>query len=159
MSSNVMRNVSLAVLTTMVAFLLVAVGFLARVVVEPEAETIQVAAPAETLVQTTIDYQLIGEILAILEQDFVEPDRVDYEYLFEGAIQGVFEGRGIPSTGDACPATVGGVAELPEVAGSALESGGSSGETAGLLASVTVAVATVALALGGAAWYARRRAR
>ena len=96
MSPNIMRNVLLAVLTTMVAFLLVAVGFLARVVVEPEAETIQVAAPAETLVQTTIDYQLIGEILAILEQDFVEPDRVDYEYLFEGAIQGVFDALGDP---------------------------------------------------------------
>ena len=96
MSPNIMRNVLLAVLTTMVAFLLVAVGFLARVMVEPEAETIQVAAPAETLVQTTIDYQLIGEILAILEQDFVEPDRVDYEYLFEGAIQGVFDALGDP---------------------------------------------------------------
>ena len=96
MSPNIMRNVLLAVLTTMVAFLLVAVGFLARVVVEPETETIQVATPAETPVETTIDYQLIGEILAILQQDFVEPDRVDYEYLFEGAIQGVFDALGDP---------------------------------------------------------------
>ncbi|MEE8337193.1 MAG: S41 family peptidase [Dehalococcoidia bacterium] len=96
MSTNVLRNVLLAVLTTMVAFLLVAVGFLARVVIEPEAETVQVAAPAETPVETTIDYQLIGEILAILQQEFVEPDRVDYEYLFEGAILGVFDALGDP---------------------------------------------------------------
>lgn len=96
MSPNVMRNVLLAVLTTMVAVLLVAVGFLARVVVEPEAETIQVAVPADTAVQTTVDYQLIGEILAILDEDFVEADRIDYEYLFEGAIQGVFDALGDP---------------------------------------------------------------
>ena len=52
-----------------------------------------------------------------------------------------------------CVATVGGIAELPEVAGAPLETGGSSRGNAGVLA----AIAALAVTLGGAAWYTRRR--
>ena len=52
---------------------------------------------------------------------------------------------------------VGGVAELPEVAGAPLEAPDSSGSNTGLLAGVAGAVAAGTLTLGGAAWYARRR--
>ena len=51
-------------------------------------------------------------------------------------------------------ATVGGIAELPEVAGVPLETAGSSGSGATPLADVAGAAAAVAL--GGAAWYTRR---
>ncbi len=54
---------------------------------------------------------------------------------------------------------VGGIAELPEVAGVPLETDGSSGGNAGLLTGVAGAVAAGTLALGGAAWYGRRRLR
>ncbi len=53
--------------------------------------------------------------------------------------------------------SVGGIAELPEVAGMPLETPGSSGTSTTVLASVAGAVATGILALGSAAWYARRR--
>ena len=49
---------------------------------------------------------------------------------------------------------VGGIAELPEVAGTPLEVAGSSRLNAGVLAAVAAAGAVT---LGGAAWYARRR--
>ena len=52
---------------------------------------------------------------------------------------------------------VGGVAELPEAAGSPLEAGGSSGSSPGVLAGIAAALAAGAVALGGAAWWARRR--
>ncbi|MCH7838069.1 MAG: hypothetical protein IIC26_06125 [Chloroflexi bacterium] len=52
---------------------------------------------------------------------------------------------------------VGGVAELPEVAGAPLQATASSGGNAGLLAGVIAAVVAGAVALGGAAWYVRRR--
>ncbi len=97
MGSNAVRNALLAVLVSLIGVLLVAVGFLGRVLTEEEAEV--VVAPVEATqvaIQTTVDYQLIGEILAILAEDFVEPDRVDYEFLFEGAIQGVFDALGDP---------------------------------------------------------------
>ena len=55
------------------------------------------------------------------------------------------------------PAVVGGIAELPEVAGTPLDTPDSSGSNIGLLATVAGAIAAGALALGGAAWYARRR--
>ncbi len=48
---------------------------------------------------------------------------------------------------------VGGVAELPDAAASSAEASSSSGPSAILIA----AIAVVAIALGGAAWYARRR--
>jgi len=53
---------------------------------------------------------------------------------------------------------VGGIVELPEVAGTPLEAPDSSGSNTGLLAGIAAAVAA-ALALGGAASYARRRQR
>ena len=53
--------------------------------------------------------------------------------------------------------SVGGIAELPEVAGTPLEEPGSPGGNAGMLAGVIAAVAGGTIALGGAAWFARRR--
>ena len=55
------------------------------------------------------------------------------------------------------PASVGGIAELPEVAGTSLETDGSSGAGAGLLAGIVAAIAAGTVTLGGAAWYTRRR--
>lgn len=53
---------------------------------------------------------------------------------------------------------VGGIGEQPELAGAPLETGGSSGPGAGVLAgAIAGAVAAGAVALGGVAWYARRR--
>ncbi|MCH8902149.1 MAG: hypothetical protein IIC88_07590 [Chloroflexi bacterium] len=52
---------------------------------------------------------------------------------------------------------VGGVAELPEGAGAPLQATGSSGGNAGLFAGIIAAVVAGAGALGGAAWYVRRR--
>lgn len=55
------------------------------------------------------------------------------------------------------PLPVGGIAELPEVAGTPLEAAGSSGASAGVLAGVVAAIAAGTVTFGGAAWYARRR--
>ena len=55
------------------------------------------------------------------------------------------------------PDPVGGIAELAEVAGTSLEATGSPGSGTGVVAGVAVVVATGAVGLGGAAWYARRR--
>ena len=52
---------------------------------------------------------------------------------------------------------IGGIAELPEVAEAPLDATGSSGGNAGLLAGVIIAVVAGVVALGGAAWYVRRR--
>ena len=60
-----------------------------------------------------------------------------------------------PCPPEGCP--VGGIAELPDVAGRPLEAQDSSGFRASVRGGVLAAVAAGALALGGAAWYARRR--
>ena len=95
MGATVARNSLIGLLVGMIAVLLFAVGFLARVVTEPEVEdaaTVQ-SAPAATDSQATeqLDYDIIGEILGVLEQDFVDAERVDKQFLFEGAIQGIFD--------------------------------------------------------------------
>ena len=104
MNGNATRNALIAVLVSMVGALLVAVGFLGRVVTEPESEAVAVVAPVDAEA-AEIDYGIIGEILDVLEQDFVDPDRVDREFLFEGAIQGVFDALGDPHSTYIDPAT------------------------------------------------------
>ncbi|MCH8901759.1 MAG: hypothetical protein IIC88_05615 [Chloroflexi bacterium] len=52
---------------------------------------------------------------------------------------------------------VGGIAELPEVAGTPLEAAGSSGSNTGLIAGIVAAIAAGSATLTGGAWYARRR--
>lgn len=52
---------------------------------------------------------------------------------------------------------VGGVAELAEAAGTPLDAPDSSGASTGLIAGVLAAVAAGVVALGGAAWYTKRR--
>ena len=54
-------------------------------------------------------------------------------------------------------AAVGGLAELPEVAGAPLAQPDSSGGRAVALAVVMAATVVGALSLAGAAWYARKR--
>ena len=89
----------LAVTLALVSVLLVAVGFLGRVATEPEAEvtTQDAATPAPGVErETDLDFGILDEILDILAQDFVDPDRIDRELLFEGAIDGVFAALGDP---------------------------------------------------------------
>ncbi len=65
---------------------------------------------------------------------------------------------GLGGGGGPCSLGVGGIAELPEVAGT-LEAGSSSGSNAGVLAGIAAGAAAGAVALGGAFWCAKRRAR
>ena len=70
-------------------------------------------------------------------------------YLFGGSLK---------AFGASFFAPVGGIVdEIPDLAGTALEAGGSSGPSTGVLAGVIAGITAGAVALGGAAWYARRR--
>lgn len=67
-----------------------------------------------------------------------------------------------PSSAQTCttttpPGGVGGIIELPAVAGTALDAPEAAGGNAGDLAGIVAFVVAVVSALGGAAWYARRR--
>lgn len=68
------------------------------------------------------------------------------------------DARGLdPFSSADCAGGVGGVAELAEAAGTPLDAPDSSGTSASLIAGVLAAVAAGVVALGGAAWYAKRR--
>ncbi len=108
MNSNAARNTLVAVLSALIGVLLLAAGFLAAVIVLDDAEEVAapaavaeltvtpVADPAETPDSAaaedgvTIHGRIFEEIVDILEEDFVEPERIDRQYLFEGAIGGIF---------------------------------------------------------------------
>ena len=103
MDSNTARNALVGVLAVVIAVLLVAVGYLGRVVLEDdEPDATQAAATGTTNADATadrlseIDFALIDEIIGILEEDFVEPDRVDRDLLYEGAVNGLFQALGDP---------------------------------------------------------------
>jgi carboxyl-terminal processing protease len=115
MNSNFMQTLLVGVLSVFIAGLLVAVGFLARVVIEGDPEpvtqiqTVEVTAtPAaddaaadtddadQPGVFSDIDAELLDEIIGILEDDFVEPDLIDRQLLLEGAINGLFQALGDP---------------------------------------------------------------
>ena len=106
----------------------------------------------------------------------LETDSEEYFLLF-GDLQGFDVGNRVGVWANLCPECisicsgtivtvkgivglggVGGIAELPEAAGAPLEAGASSGPSAGVLAGIVAAAAMGAVALGGAAWYVRRRA-
>lgn len=95
MSSNA-RNVLIGLTTVLIAVMLVATGFLARVVTEPEARLSAAATATATGTGTaaatsdTADFAVLGEIATVLENDFVDPSRVDPELLLNGAILGLF---------------------------------------------------------------------
>ena len=62
-----------------------------------------------------------------------------------------------PSSRDPFTSAVGGVAELADEAGTPLAAPDSSGSNTGLIAGIVAAIAAGAVALGGAAWYTKRR--
>ena len=86
MNSNVARTALVGVLSVVIAVLLIALGFLGRVVVEGDPEVVREVieiTPTATAADTTtpaddtpvtisdIDPRLIEEIIQILEDDFV----------------------------------------------------------------------------------------
>ena len=116
MDSNTARNALVGVLAVVIAVLLVAVGYLGRVVLDDDepgaaqAETATTDAEAAADRLSEIDFALIEEIIGILEKDFVEPDRVDRELLYEGADQRPVPGARRPALGVYRPADLRGLA-------------------------------------------------
>ena len=78
-----LQTIGIATVVLLIAALLVAAGYLGRVVLEPRA-----VAPAAS---SDMDPQLIAEIISVLQQDFVDPSAAEPAKLFDGAIEGIFE--------------------------------------------------------------------
>lgn len=91
MSSSA-RNAIIGLTAALIAVLLVATGFLVRVVTEP-AETAQTAVSTDIGAGTVgqDEFDILAEISRVLEDDFVDPTRVSPELLRDGAIRGLFE--------------------------------------------------------------------
>lgn len=101
--SNATRNILLGIIATLIGVMLVALGFLGRLATEPDGGSSNVStnlladagseAPAAS---SEADFLILDEILRVLEQDFVDADRVDAEYLHSAAINGLFDALGDP---------------------------------------------------------------
>lgn len=89
MGQNGVRNALLALISVLIAVMVFAVGFLTRVVVEPDDPAAQ-AVSGTTAGAASLDPGLLQDIISILGQDFVDSSRVDPELLYQGAIQGIF---------------------------------------------------------------------
>ena len=103
MNSSTARAALVGALSAVIAVLLVAAGFLGRVALEgggsgaasPAASEARPAA-ASAAGGDGAGYALLDEIVGVLEAEFVEPDRIDRELLYEGAINGLFQALGDP---------------------------------------------------------------
>jgi hypothetical protein len=104
-----------------------------------------------------------GEVEKLTASDAQDEDEFGGSVAVSGdtAVVGAYLEDGAGSNRGAAyvfgPPAVGGVAELPDLAGTPLDTGGSPGGGAGITAWVAVALATGAMALVGAAWYGKRR--
>ncbi|MCK9495068.1 MAG: S41 family peptidase [Dehalococcoidia bacterium] len=104
--SSTARNAVIGLSAALIAVLLVASGFLVRVVTESDSDGGSSARTTEDggalLEEETrqsdgdFDGDLLAEIARVLEQDFVDETRVDPELLRDGAIQGIFEALNDP---------------------------------------------------------------
>ncbi len=110
--SSTARNAVIGLASALIAVLLVATGFLARVATEPEAQASSGTTAGDSLIEETtrqsdgsFDGDLLAEIARVLEQDFVDPSRVDPELLREGAIQGMFDSLNDPHSAYIDPST------------------------------------------------------
>ena len=108
MNSNAARNALVGVLSAVIGALLIAAGFLAAVIVLDDGDEVATpAAVAEVTATPAADTPptpdasvadggvnihpgIFDEIVDILAEDFVEPERIDRQFLFEGAIGGIF---------------------------------------------------------------------
>ncbi|MCC6238604.1 MAG: S41 family peptidase, partial [Dehalococcoidia bacterium] len=94
MNNQVVRSVLIGLTSALIGVMLIAVGFIARVATEPETPSQVRGRPAATTSDT--DFSTLNEVYTILQQDYVDPDRVDGAQLFEAAVNGVFKALGDP---------------------------------------------------------------
>ena len=108
MNSNAARNALVGVLSAVIGALLIAAGFLAAIIVLDDGDEVATPAAVAELTATpaadtpptpdasvadggvNIHPGIFDEIVDILAEDFVEPERIDRQFLFEGAIGGIF---------------------------------------------------------------------
>jgi len=89
----VLSKVLFGVLGTLVAVLLVAIGFLGRIVMEPartQAPDAAAKANAANAQAVDQDFAILSEIAKVLGEDFVQADQAKSSTLRDGAIEGIF---------------------------------------------------------------------
>ena len=102
--SNAIRNALVGAVVAIIGLLLISAGFLVALVLDPggdetastPAATATPAAASTGAQSTEVDFDVLDEILGILENDFVEPDRINDVQLYEGAINGLFNSLNDP---------------------------------------------------------------
>ena len=98
-SSGATPKILLGVIAVLIGVMLVTLGFLGRVLTEPDdATVVSVVEPDDgrPAAISEADFLILDEILQVLESDFVDPDIVDAEYLHSAAIAGIFDALGDP---------------------------------------------------------------
>jgi carboxyl-terminal processing protease len=97
-----MRNALIGAISALIGVLLVAIGFLAAVAFDVGGDD-ELQTPAAVAASTAtearpsgVDFGVLAEIYGILDEDFVDPDRIDGELLYEGAINGLFNSLNDP---------------------------------------------------------------
>ncbi len=95
MNNQTVRSVLIGLVSAVIGVLLISIGFIARVATEPAPRAVaRAGAPAAA--SGSSDFSTLNEIFSVLQQDYVEPNRVDSDQLFEAAVNGMFKALGDP---------------------------------------------------------------
>ena len=94
MNNQVVRSVLIGLISALIGVMLIAIGFIARLATEPATQA-EVRGRA-TSATSEADFSTLNEVYTILQQDYVDPARVDGPQLFEAAVNGVFKALGDP---------------------------------------------------------------
>lgn len=82
MRAQRLQTVGIALAVLLIAAMLITAGYLGRIVLEPRQQP--------HAASTDLDPQLIAEIIAVLQQDFVDASAAEPQKLYDGAIEGIF---------------------------------------------------------------------
>ncbi len=95
MNTQTVRSVLIGLVSALIGVLLISVGFIARIATEPAPRAVA-RGVAPVAGASGSDFSTLNEIFTVLQQDYVEPDRVDSDQLFEAAVNGMFKALGDP---------------------------------------------------------------
>ena len=96
MNNQAARSILIGLVSALIGVMLIAIGFIARVVFEPDAQAPSAVAATGARSIGQADFATLNEILAVLEQDYVEQNSIDADQLFEAAVNGMFKALGDP---------------------------------------------------------------
>ena len=97
MNNKILNNVLIVIISCLIGILLISIGFISHMLISGESEISQaeidkihqsISQGSEDISELN-DFKVIGEIYDVLKDNYVEPERIDKQQLFNASILGI----------------------------------------------------------------------